>query len=128
LQYFIGQLTYSNELPFDPSVLVHFRRRINPNQTNKVNKRLVEKMREVTERQTRKKKDSDAKNESSNRGKLIVDAPSAPADISYPTDLYHFHKIVLQLVGIVFVSQFPNIRKKNVSRGFGLKFGKQQKS
>jgi hypothetical protein len=42
--------------------------------------------------------------------------------------LYHFHKRVLQLVGIVCVSQFPNIRKKNVSRGFGLKFGKQQKS
>jgi hypothetical protein len=42
--------------------------------------------------------------------------------------LYHFHKIVLQLVGIVCVSQFPNIKKKNVSRGFGFKFGKQQKS
>ena len=34
-----------------------------------------------------KKNDSDAKNESPNREKLIVDAPSAPADISYPTDL-----------------------------------------
>ena len=34
-----------------------------------------------------KKKDSDAKNESPNRGKLIVDATCAPADISYPTDL-----------------------------------------
>jgi hypothetical protein len=27
---------------------------------------------------------------------------------------YQFHKIVLQLVGIVFVSQYPNKRKKNV--------------
>ena len=26
LQYFIGQSIYSNELPFDPSLLVHFRR------------------------------------------------------------------------------------------------------
>ena len=34
-----------------------------------------------------KKKDSDGRNESPNRGKLIIDAPSAPADISYPTDL-----------------------------------------
>jgi WD40 repeat protein len=42
--------------------------------------------------------------------------------------LYHFHKIVLHLVCIVFVSPYPNIRKKNVSRGFGLKFGKHQKS
>ena len=28
--------------------------------------------------------------------------------------LYQFHKIVLHLVSIVFVSQFPDIRKKNV--------------
>src|SRR4028118_1775976 len=34
-----------------------------------------------------KKKDSDAKNESPNQGKLIIDATAAPADISYPTDL-----------------------------------------
>ena len=48
---------------------------------------MVEKMRSTTEYQTRKKKDSDAKNESQNRGKLIIDATCAPADISYPTDL-----------------------------------------
>lgn len=87
LQYFIGQSSYSNELPFDPSLLVHFRQRISPNLINKVNERMVEKMREITERQTLKKKDSDAKNESPNRGKLLVDATCAPADISYPTDL-----------------------------------------
>ena len=31
LQYFIGQSSYSNELPFDPSLLVHFRQGISPN-------------------------------------------------------------------------------------------------
>ena len=41
LQYFIGQSSYSNELPFDPSLLVHFRQRINWNIINKVNERLV---------------------------------------------------------------------------------------
>ncbi|MEZ2224826.1 IS5 family transposase [Microcoleus sp.] len=87
LQYFIGQLTYSNELPFDPSLLVHFRQRISPNLINKVNERMVEKMREITRVKPEKKKDLDAKNESSNRGKLIIDATCAPADISYPTDL-----------------------------------------
>jgi hypothetical protein len=30
LQYFIGQSSYSNELAFDPSLLVHFRQRISP--------------------------------------------------------------------------------------------------
>ncbi|MEG4529250.1 IS5 family transposase [Microcoleus sp. D2_18a_D3] len=88
LQYFIGQSSYSNELPFDPSLLVHFRQRISPNLINKVNERMVEKMREITpQSHPKKKKNSDAKNESTNRGKLIVDATCAPADITYPTDL-----------------------------------------
>jgi hypothetical protein len=87
LQYFIGQSSYSNELPFDPSILVHFRQRISPNLINKVNERMVEKIRSISPVKPEKKKDSDAQNESPNRGKLIIDATCAPADISYPTDL-----------------------------------------
>ena len=87
LQYFIGQSSYSNELAFDPSLLVHFRQRISPNLINKVNERMVEKIRSITPVKPEKKKDSDAKNESANRGKLIIDATCAPADITYPTDL-----------------------------------------
>ncbi|HEY9298076.1 MAG TPA: IS5 family transposase [Phormidium sp.] len=87
LQYFIGQSIYSKELPFDPSVLVHFRQRISGNLINKVNERLVKKIRESATVKPEKKKDSDAKNESQNRGKLIIDATCAPADITYPTDL-----------------------------------------
>jgi transposase, IS5 family len=56
LQYFIGQSSYSNELPFDPSLLVHFRQRISPNLINKVNERMVEKMREITPVKPEKKK------------------------------------------------------------------------
>lgn len=44
-------------------------------------------MRSTTPIKPEKKKDSDAKNESPNRGKLIIDATCAPADINYPTDL-----------------------------------------
>ena len=43
LQYFIGQSSYSNEIPFDPSLLVHFRPTISQNLINKVNERMVEK-------------------------------------------------------------------------------------
>jgi hypothetical protein len=86
LQYFIGQSTYSNEPPFDPSLLVHFRQRISANLIKKVNERMVNKIRE-TNPNPPEKKDSDAKNESTNQGKLIVDATCVPADISYPTDL-----------------------------------------
>jgi IS5 family transposase len=87
LQYFIGQSNYSNELPFDPSLLVHFRQRLDANLINKVNERLVKKIRETTASPPEKKKGSDATNEPLNRGKLIVDATCAPADISYPTDI-----------------------------------------
>jgi hypothetical protein len=44
LQYFIGQSSYSNELAFDSSLLVHFRQRISPNLINKVNERMVKEM------------------------------------------------------------------------------------
>ena len=56
LQYFIGQSSYSNELPFDPSLLVHFRQRISPNLINKVNERLVEKMRSIPQLNPKKKR------------------------------------------------------------------------
>jgi hypothetical protein len=48
---------------------------------------MVNKIRETTAGKPEKKKDSDTKSESGNRGKLILDATCAPADITYPTDL-----------------------------------------
>jgi hypothetical protein len=56
LQYFIGQSSYSNELPFDPSLLVHFRQKISPNLINKVNERMVEKIRSITRVKPEKKR------------------------------------------------------------------------
>jgi transposase, IS5 family len=56
LQYFIGQSSYSNELPFDSSLLVHFRQRISLNLINKVNERMVKKMLEITPVQPEKKR------------------------------------------------------------------------
>ncbi len=44
----------------------------------------------------------------------IEDFITIKNDSFFEFRLYHFHKIVLQLVGMVFVSQFLKIRKKNV--------------
>lgn len=89
LQYFIGMSDYSNKPPFDPSMLVHFRERIDINLVNKINQELVKKVLEMKEEEVKSKKsESEAsKSEVRNRGKLILDASCAPADISYPTDL-----------------------------------------
>jgi hypothetical protein len=56
LQYFIGQLSYSNELPFDPSLLVYFRQKISGNLINKVNKGMVKKIRETATGKPEKKR------------------------------------------------------------------------
>ncbi|MEG3960559.1 IS5 family transposase [Microcoleus sp. herbarium2] len=88
LQYFIGLEEYSEDPPFEASMLVHFRQRIQVNLVKRVNQRVVQKnqerISEVTqENSTEEKKVSEQKN----RGKLILDATCAPADITYPTDL-----------------------------------------
>lgn len=56
LQYFIGLSSYSNELPFDPSLLVHFRQRISPNLINRINERMVERMRSLPPSKPEKKR------------------------------------------------------------------------
>src|SRR4028118_1291036 len=87
LQYFIGQSSYSNEAPFDPSLLVHFRQRISVDIVNKINQEMVKRIRETADSESEKKKLEAESNLPKNRGKLILDATWAPADISYPTDL-----------------------------------------
>ncbi len=115
LQYFIGKSTYSNELPFDPSLLVHFRQQISANLINKVNERMVNKIRETTPK-LQKKKDSEAKNESPNQGKLLIDATCAPADISYPTDLALLNQVRVhteKIIDILYKSLKVKITKKS---------------
>lgn len=55
LQYFIGRANYSNEAPFDASLLVRFRERINVNLVNQINRRMVKKIQEEAEEESKKK-------------------------------------------------------------------------
>ncbi|MGD1875481.1 MAG: IS5 family transposase [Mastigocoleus sp.] len=85
LQYFIGILSYSNETPFDASMLVHFRERIGIELVNKINREVVKKIleKESSAAWSKKKEVSELRN----YGRLILDATCVPGDISYPTDL-----------------------------------------
>jgi hypothetical protein len=90
LQYFIGLSSYSYDTPFDASMLVYFRERISADLVNRVNHGTVQKILETTSSESSEKKIQAEEREDStpnNRGKLILDATCAPADISYPTDL-----------------------------------------
>jgi hypothetical protein len=43
LQYFLGYEGYKDELPFDPSMMVHFRKRLSGNILKEVNALIIEK-------------------------------------------------------------------------------------
>ncbi len=49
LQYFIGMSKYSNEAPFEASMMVYFRERINIDFVKKINQKMVKNFQEKTE-------------------------------------------------------------------------------
>ena len=87
LQYFIGLSAYRNQVPFDSSMLVHFRSRINLDLVNKINQEMVKNIRKGISDESEIKKSEEEESNKKNRGRLILDATCAPADISYPNDL-----------------------------------------
>ncbi len=90
LQYFIGLSEYSNDSPFEASMMVYFRERINMGFVKKINQKMVkdfQEKREETETEGNKKKEEKEVEETKNKGKLILDATAAPADITHPNDL-----------------------------------------
>ncbi len=88
LQYFLGFKEYTDEVPFHPTLFVHFRRRISKQMVceiiESVNKKAVS---------NNQASDEDSGDEPpQNKGKLLVDATCSPADITFPTDLKLLNK------------------------------------
>jgi len=83
LQYFIGLRQFSHKIPFHPSMMVHFRKRIGSEIINKINEVTV--LKEL--RQQGEIKENESKEQAKNEGKLILDASCTPSDIAFPTDL-----------------------------------------
>ena len=89
LQYFCGYAGYDDEkLPFDPSLMVYFRKRLTPEVLGEINEMIL---RDTKERQAKESKDDDnsddAPGKGGNSGTMIVDATCAPSHIRYPQDV-----------------------------------------
>lgn len=89
LQYFCGYAGYDDEkLPFDPSLMVYFRKRLTPEVLGEINEMIL---RDAKERQAKESKDDDdsddAPGRGGNSGTMIVDATCAPSHIRYPQDV-----------------------------------------
>ena len=135
LQYFIGQSFYSNEAPFDPSLLVHFRQRINAELVNKINAEVVRRLRLGTSSDEEKKNPDRESDAPKNQGKLILDATCAPADISYPTDLKLLNQARVhteKIIDILYKTLHYRVPKKprtyrNIARKDYLEVAKQRR-
>ena len=91
LQYFCGYSEYDDSKPpFDPSLMVYFRKRLTPEILGEINELIIQKAqsKEVGDSgDTDDDNDSDNDNDiGGNSGTLIVDATCAPSEIRYPTD------------------------------------------
>jgi len=82
-QYFCGYPGYDDsKLPFDPSLLVYFRKRLTPEVLGEINEIIVSAARKEEHRHD----DDDNYGNGGNRGAMIVDATCAPSNIRYPQD------------------------------------------
>lgn len=102
LQFFLGFHEFHDEPPFDPSLYVHFRKRFSLEQLARINETIVSSERAAAADEAEPDSEdheppeapgpSDAPSSSggktvTNKGKLLIDATCAPADIRYPTDI-----------------------------------------
>lgn len=91
-QYFLGLSEYKDEPLFDASLMTHFRKRFDKETLVRINDMIVERALERANNSEvdgsfsadQGKSDDD---QPSNKGKLLIDATCAPADVAYPTDL-----------------------------------------
>lgn len=100
-QYFIGMPGYEDKIPFVPSLLVEFRKRLSEDVLNEINEMIIEY--NVQKNHDHDEDDNDdhddtgnsdasdhqenETNISENSGTLILDATCAPQNIKYPQDI-----------------------------------------
>jgi len=104
LQYFCGMAGYEDKLPFDPSLMVYFRKRLTPEILGEINEMIIAKaVQKPVPPDDASTADEDAgpppyddhddadpipdeDTDPPNEGTLIVDATCAPQDIRHPQD------------------------------------------
>jgi len=112
MQFFLGFAGYSSKAPFDPSMMVHFRKRFSEETLKRINELIAERGKAMVIETMSSMQDDDNSNdpddpgsdagiqisiddfvkpadwpEGKNWGTLTIDASCTPADITYPTDL-----------------------------------------
>ena len=108
MQFFLGFAGHSSKAPFDPSMMVHFRKRFSEEDLNRINELFAGRGKALVLEAVASLPDDDSDDpdagsgeqisldhfmkpadwpEDKNWGSLTIDAFCTPADITYPTDL-----------------------------------------
>ena len=123
LQYFIGLSEFKLEKPFDSSMMTHFRKRFKSTEVIKIDD-LLHHLEKKKKKQKSTTKDDNGDNGDNyppqNKGKLIVDATCAPADVTHPTDLGLLNKARLKTEKMIdsLWSSHPEKGIKNKPRSY----------
>ena len=87
LQYFCDYSGYDDsKLPFDPSLMVYFRKRLTPEILGEINEMILRDAAKAEEKDNDDHND-DGDGEGGNSGTLTIDATCAPSNIRYPQDV-----------------------------------------
>lgn len=93
-QYFIGLPGYEDKIPFVPSLLVEFRKRLSEDVLNEINEMIIAYNAQQDDDDSNdgsgdagQSDQQDSETDSENAGTLILDATCAPQNIKYPQDV-----------------------------------------
>ena len=134
LQCFLGFTEMLKEPAFDPSMMVHFRKRFEQDNYNEINQAIIDaatspeevsseddEERDDEERDDEERDDEERDDDSeppTHGGKLLIDATATPADITYPTDLKMLNSAREKLEEIIDILHRPFIGKLKKPRTY----------
>jgi hypothetical protein len=127
LQFFIGLEAFQYSAPFDPSMMVYFRKRLPETVLNDCNERIVRYGLKVIHSSDEKDPGDDSGNggrststadqpqtsnqKQTNQGSLLIDATCAPVDIRHPTDLSLLNE-AREVTEILIDAMHPQVRER----------------
>lgn len=130
LQCFLGYTEMLKEKPFDPSMMVHFRKRFCQEDYEKINLKIIEGRLSNLSSQDKsddseQSDDNDDEPPTTHSGKLRIDASATPADITYPTDLKLINAAREKLEEIIDVLHEPFVGRLTKPRTYRKKARKE---
>ena len=126
LQFFIGLEVFQHSAPFDPSMMVYFRKRLPETVVNDCNERIVRHGLKVIRSSDSQGSGDDngggggstnpavqtqpSPQKQPNQGSLLIDATCAPVDIRHPTDLSLLNE-AREVTEILIDAMHPQVRE-----------------